>query len=101
MSMLWLKNKLGLSDEGYRDLKRGVSACVLSNLSLLLPFGIIIQLIVTLLEPLTAGAALDVSRLRLCFGVGVAAAVLHFFAYRGEYRKTYTAAYSESEKIRL
>jgi ATP-binding cassette subfamily B protein len=33
--------------------------------------------------------------------LGLAAAVLYFFAYRGEYRKTYTVAYGESEKIRL
>jgi ATP-binding cassette subfamily B protein len=98
-----IEERLGLSEEGRRDFRRAVRACVLSNLSLLLPFIVIIQAIVTLLEPLMSGMAapLDTGRLRLLFVCGAGAAVLYFFAYRSEYRKTYTAAYEESGKIRV
>jgi ATP-binding cassette subfamily B protein len=99
--MFNIKEALGLSDEGYRGFKRAVGAVVISNLSLLLPFIVIIQTIITLLDPLLGGGGLDSARLWLLLGLGLAAAALHFFAYRNEYRKTYTAAYSESEKIRL
>jgi ATP-binding cassette subfamily B protein len=103
--MLNVKNLLGLSDEGCRNFKRAVRAVVLSNLCLFLPFLVIIQSIITLLAPLMDGAlggtALDTRRLWMLLGLGLAAAVLYFLAYRSEYRKTYTAAYSESEKIRL
>ncbi|MDR1908609.1 MAG: ABC transporter ATP-binding protein/permease, partial [Spirochaetaceae bacterium] len=101
--MFNLKETLGLSDEGWRDFKRGVRAAVLSHFSLLLPFVMIIQTIMTLLAPLTGGASggLDRGRLWLLLGLGLAAAVLYFLAYRSEYRKTYTVAYGESEKIRL
>ncbi|MDR2768600.1 MAG: ABC transporter ATP-binding protein/permease [Treponema sp.] len=99
--MFNLKNLLGLSDEGSRDFKRAVLAVVVANLSLLLPFIVIIQSIITLLNPLLAGAALDRGRLWTLPCLGLAAAILYFFAYRNEYRKTYTVAYSESEKIRL
>jgi ATP-binding cassette subfamily B protein len=103
--MFNIKAALGLSDEGFRDFKRAVRAVVASNLCLFLPFAVIIQTIITLLEPLMdgspGGAALDRTRLWLLFGLGLAAAALYFFAYRREYRKTYTTAYSESEKIRL
>jgi ATP-binding cassette subfamily B protein len=99
--MFGIKNLLQLSDEGYRGLKRGVFACVLSNLCLLLPFGIAVQVITLLLEPLLSGAELDAVKLWFWLGLGAAAAVLYFFVYLNEYRKTYTAAYGESEKIRL
>jgi ATP-binding cassette subfamily B protein len=70
-----------------------------------LPFVVIVQTIITLLTPLmdgaSGGAALDRGRLWLLLVLGLAAAVLYFFAYRSEYRKTYTTAYGESEKIRL
>jgi ATP-binding cassette subfamily B protein len=96
---------LGLSDEGHKNFKRAAGAVVLTNLCLFLPFVVIIQTIITLLEPLmggaSGGAAPDSRRLWLLLGLGLIAAVLYFFAYRSEYRKTYTTAYSESEKIRL
>jgi ATP-binding cassette subfamily B protein len=99
--MLRIKELLGLSEEGYKDFKRGVLACVLTNLTLLPSFAVIIAVIITLLESLIEGRGPDAGRLWLLFGAGVAAAALYFFAYRSEYRKTYTVAYSESEKIRL
>ncbi|MDR1470076.1 MAG: ABC transporter ATP-binding protein/permease [Spirochaetaceae bacterium] len=97
-----MKKLLGLSEEGYRDFKKAVAAVVASNLTLFLPFVVIIESVKTLLQPLmTGGAALDTGRLWLLLGVGGGAAVLYFFVYRHEYRKTYTTAYSESEKIRI
>jgi ATP-binding cassette subfamily B protein len=99
-----IKKLLGLSDEGHRDFRRAVRAVVLSNLCLFLPFVVIIQSIITLLKPLmdgVSGESLDSRRLMYCLALGLAAAVLYFFAYRSEYRKTYTTAYSESEKIRI
>ncbi|MDR0583730.1 MAG: ABC transporter ATP-binding protein/permease [Treponema sp.] len=99
--MFNIKALLGLSDEGYRNFKRGVLAVVFTNFTLLIPFVVIIQTIITLFEPLYTGGSLDAARLWLLFGAGLAAAVLYFFAYRNEYRKTYTVAYRETEKIRL
>lgn len=96
-----IKKLMGLSDEGYKDFKRAVGAVTLSNLTMMLPFVVLIQAIMALLAPLMGGAALDTARLWLLLGLGFAAALLYFFVFRNEYRKTYTAAYSESEKIRL
>ncbi|MDR1618577.1 MAG: ABC transporter ATP-binding protein/permease [Treponema sp.] len=113
--MFNVKKLLGLSDEGYKNFRRAVRAAVLTNLCLFLPFIVIIQSIITLLGPLMGGgapggalgglvpdgAALDGRRLWILLALGLAAAALYFFAYRSEYRKTYTVAYRESEKIRL
>jgi ATP-binding cassette subfamily B protein len=99
-----LKKILGLSDEGHRNFKRAVRAVIVSNFCLFLPFIVIIQSIIILLRPLIdggSGTAPDSGRLWLLLALGVAAAILYFLAYRREYRKTYTTAYSESEKIRL
>jgi ATP-binding cassette subfamily B protein len=102
--MVTVKDVLGLSDEGYNNFKRAVQAVVVSNACLFLPFVVIIQSIITLLKPLmdlSEDTALDQNRLYLLSALGLAAAVLYFLAYRSEYRKTYTTAYRESEKIRL
>ncbi|MDR2069571.1 MAG: ABC transporter ATP-binding protein/permease [Spirochaetaceae bacterium] len=103
--MFNIKKLLGLSEEGFRNFKRAVRAVVVSNLCLFLPFIVIVQTIITLLGPLMAGgsgeADVDSRRLWLLWALGLIAAALYFFAYRSEYRKTYTTAYSESEKIRL
>jgi ATP-binding cassette subfamily B protein len=99
--MLKIRELLGLSEEGYADLKRGVRACVVSNLSMLLPFIVIIQAIIVLLDPLMNGNPLNTAMLWKLLAAGLVAALLYFLAYRNEYRKTYTVAYSESEKIRL
>ena len=101
--MLNIKQMLGLSEEGYRDFKRAVAAVVITNFSLLLPFIVIIQTIITVLNPLMSAnkAPLDVTRLWLLLGAGIISALLYFFAYNNEYHKTYTTAYGEAEKIRL
>jgi ATP-binding cassette subfamily B protein len=99
--MFNIKKALGLTDSGYADFKKGLAACEFSNLSLLIACVIIMQAIITLLEPLTGGAPLNTAKLWLFLGAGAAAAALYFFAYRNEYRKTFTTAYSEAAKIRL
>jgi ATP-binding cassette subfamily B protein len=99
--MFRIKETLGLSDKGYEDFKRGVRACVMSHLSLLLPFIVIIQSAIALLDPLLSGRPLDAARLWALLAAGMVACAVYFFAYRNEYRKTFTVAYSEAEKIRL
>ncbi|MDR0785426.1 MAG: ABC transporter ATP-binding protein/permease [Treponema sp.] len=92
---------LGLDEEGRKAFNRAVIACVLTNLSLLLSFAAILQIITLLLEPLAVGSALDATKLWIYFGLALGAALVYFLAYSNEYDKTYTAAYNESEKIRV
>jgi ATP-binding cassette subfamily B protein len=99
--MLRIKELLGLSDEGYSGLKRGILAVVLTNLTMFISFGVIVYAITAMLSPLIDGGSLSIGRLWLLLLAGIAAAVLYYFAYRSEYRKTYTVSYKESERIRL
>ncbi|WNY26226.1 ABC transporter ATP-binding protein [Methanolapillus millepedarum] len=99
--MPYIQERLGLSDQGYKDLKKAVFACVIANLTLLLPFVVIIQVITTLIIPLVTGRDLDTNRLWMLLAGGIFSAILYALAYKYEYQKTFTVAYAESENIRL
>lgn len=97
---MWQK-LLKLSDKGRKDLNKAIIACVLSNLTLLIPFMILTQVMRTLIAPLQTGEPFDSGMMWILFGAGIAAAALYFIAYRNEYDKTYTVAYKESEHARV
>ncbi|MDR0525708.1 MAG: ABC transporter ATP-binding protein/permease [Spirochaetaceae bacterium] len=92
---------LGLSEEGKRSLNRAIFACVLTNLAMFGSAATALQIIAVILEPLTGGGSFNAQKLIILGVVGLGAAGLYFLASGNEYRKTYTAAYRESEKIRL
>jgi ATP-binding cassette subfamily B protein len=96
-----IKKLFGLTDKGYRDFKYGVFATVLANLTLFIAFGVIVQTIITIIDPLMTGKSLNTATVLRFFGMGLAGAVLYFLAGRNQYRKTYSTAYGEAEKIRL
>lgn len=98
--MFNLKEKLMLTDKGYLDLKKAIVACTITNLSLILPFGITIQIFGELLRPLT-GEEISWSRMWLYFGFGIIAALLVFLAHKNDYKKTYVASYMECEATRI
>lgn len=54
--MMNLKEMFQLSDRGAKDLKKGIFACTLTNLSLMLSVVITVQIFWEVLTPLTGGA---------------------------------------------
>ena len=98
--MFNLKEKLMLTDKGYSDLKKAIGACTLTNLSLILPFAVTIQIFGELLRPLM-GEEISWTRMWMYFGLGVISAVLVFLANKNDYKKTYVASYMESEATRV
>ncbi|MBQ1434146.1 MAG: ABC transporter ATP-binding protein [Ruminococcus sp.] len=95
-----LKEKLYLSDKGWNDLKKAIIACTLTNLAMLLPFGVTVMIFGELIRPLTGGE-LDTKKLWILWGVGLVGALLVFIAAKNDYRKTYIASYQESNATRL
>ena len=89
-----------LTDKGYKDLTKAIFACTLTNLSMMLPFFVTIQLFVQLLNPLT-GKPLEMDQLWLLLGAGVAAALIVFIASKNDYKKTYVTSYLEAENTRI
>lgn len=98
--MFNLKDKLMLTDKGHSDLKKAITACTITNLSLMLPFGITIQIFGELLKPLM-GEEISWTKMWAFFGFGIVAAILVFMANKNDYKKTYVASYMESEATRI
>jgi ATP-binding cassette subfamily B protein len=99
-SIINLKEMLMLTDKGHIDLKKAIIACTITNLSLMLPFGITIQVFGELLKPFL-GNEISWSKMWLMFGLGIIAALLVFMANKNDYKKTYVASYTESEATRV
>ena len=95
-----LQAALMLTDRGYKDLKAAIAACTLTNFSMMLPFGVMIQVILELIKPLTGGE-ISWPRMWILFGAGVAAAVIVFLCNKNDYKKTYVASYIQSESTRI
>ncbi len=95
-----LKTLLMLTEKGYADLKKAIFACTLTNLSLMLPFGVTIQLITELLKPLM-GQPLSITAMGLLLGLGIVSALLVFIASKHDYKKTYVTSYIEAESSRI
>jgi len=98
--MKFLKKSLILSDKGYTDLRKAITACTLTNLALLLPVIVSVQLFGEILKPLM-GEDISWNKLWLLFGLGIIAAIIVFLAAKNDYRKTYIASYQESGNTRI
>lgn len=89
-----------LSDKGYADLKKAIFACTLTNLSMMLPFGVSIMLIVELIKPLQ-GEPLDWGKLWGLYAMAIVAAIIVFICNKNDYKKTYVTSYLASETTRI
>jgi ATP-binding cassette subfamily B protein IrtB len=95
-----LKHLLMLTDKGYSDLKKAIAACTLTNLALMLPFIVTIQIFAELLKQLT-GREISWTMMWILLACGIAAAILVFFASKNDYKKTYVTSYLEAETTRI
>ena len=95
------KRLLMLSETGSNNLNQAILACIISNLTLMLPFVILIQVIVILITPLTSDLALNRGYLWAMAGLGLLAAWIFLICYKREYKKTYESAYKEAANIRI
>lgn len=98
--MLKLKEVLFLSDKGYSDLKKAILACTITNFSLMLPFGITIEIFKELLKPLMK-EEISWEKMWMLLGAGIVAAILVFLANKNDYKKTYVTSYNEAEATRI
>ena len=96
----WLQRAFNLTDQGYAGLKRSALACTLSDLALMIPFVCTVAAFAALVGTL-AGEPFDAAALWAIFAVGLAGMAVVFVTSRNDYKKTYVAAYTESESIRL
>jgi ATP-binding cassette subfamily B protein len=95
-----LKKWLYLSDKGWRDLKKAIWACTLTNFALMLPVVVSVQIFIEILQPFLHDTPVDWCKMWLLFGLGIVAAVIIYICSRNDYRKTYIASYKESGQTR-
>lgn len=95
------KKILMLSDIESRNLNQAIIACSISNLSLMLPFVILLQIIILLIEPLTNQIPVNIYYLWMMAGLGGLSAILFLLCYKREYKKTYTNAFSQAANTRI
>lgn len=98
--MRYLKEKLMLSEKGYSDLKKAVTACTITSIALLLPSMVAVLLFMELLRPFS-GQEISWMTLWKLMGLGVVLAIIVFLAAKNDYRKTYIASYKEASTTRL
>ena len=95
------KKILMLSDIESRNLNQAIIACSISNLSLMLPFIILLQIIILLIEPLTNQIPVNIYYLWMMACLGGVSAILFLLCYKREYKKTYTNAFSQAANTRI
>jgi ATP-binding cassette subfamily B protein len=89
-----------LTDKGYSDLKKAIFACTLTNVSEVLPFSVLLQVIMELVKPLSGGEV-SWTKMWLLAGAALVAVFLVFLCQKNDYRKTYVASYMQSEETRI
>ena len=96
-----LKRMFALSDQGSRDLNKGIAATTLSNLCLIAPVSLLVMVIWELLNVISGqeSSMRDHAALFIC---GTATMfIIVFLTQWLQYNKTYTVAYEESANRRI
>lgn len=89
-----------LTDKGYQDLKKAIIACTLTNLAMMLPFVVTIQIFTELLKPFMKDE-ISWSKLWGLFLCGICGGIIVFVASKNDYKKTYVTSYLEAESSRI
>ncbi|MDO5717763.1 MAG: ABC transporter ATP-binding protein [Tissierellia bacterium] len=95
-----LRDYLFISDDGYKNLKKAIFACTITNMALFLPF-IITTLFFGELIRGFIGIGLDWNKMWIIWGFGMISALLVFLSARNDYEKTYISSYKESKRTRF
>ena len=96
----YFQNKYALSDEGAKDLCKGILYSVLAYISLMLPVALLACVLNSLLEPLV-GDGTDGTNVLLYTIIGVVILAVIFLMHYLQYTVTYIGTYEESERRRI
>ena len=95
-----LRNLFALTEQGAKDMKKGIIASIFSSLSLMFPMGLLLMLVMQLLQPLL-GIEADGPSLKLYSVLCIGLLIIIFLTHYIQYRCTYIAAYAESAQRRI
>lgn len=95
----YFQKKYALSDEGARDLCKGILYSALAYISLMLPVALLACVLDALLSPLLGGSGTANALLYMVIGVVMLAII--FIMHYQQYTVTYMGTYRESERRRI
>lgn len=95
-----LRNLFALTEQGAKDMKKGIIASIFSSLSLMFPMGLLLMLVMQLLQPLL-GIEADGPSLKLYSVLCIGLLIIIFLTHYVQYHCTYIAAYAESAQRRI
>lgn len=95
-----LQEKYALSEQGAKDLCKGILYSVLAYISLMLPVALLAVVLDALLAPLLRNSSKGVS-VPLYIGIGVVILAVIFIMHYLQYTITYMGTYEESERRRI
>lgn len=98
--MKFLQKKYALSEQGAKDLCKGILYSVLSYISLMLPVALLAVVLDAFLAPLLGGSNGGYN-LWLYVGIGILILALIFIMHYLQYTVTYMGTYQESERRRI
>ncbi len=96
----YLKRAMFLTDKGYKDLKKAIFACTITNFSMFIPATVMLLAIMEIVKPFS-NETISWSKLWILFGVGILGTIVVFFCNKNDYQKTYVASYLESKNTRI
>lgn len=98
--MKYFQEKYALSDQGAKDLVKGIVYSVLADISLMLPVALLACVLNTFLQPLL-GDGKAAGNLLLYVVIGIVILVAIFIMHYLQYTITYMGTYEESERHRI
>lgn len=98
--MKYLQKKYALSNQGAKDLFKGIIYSALAYISLMLPVALLAYVLGVLLAPLTGEGQKNINTL-LYTVIGIVVLVLIFILHYLQYTVTYIGTYEESERRRI
>lgn len=96
----YLKKAMFLTDKGYKDLKKAVFACTITNFSMFIPATVMLLAIMEIVKPFSGGD-ISWSKLWMLFIAGIIGIIVIFLCNKNDYKKTYVASYLESKNTRI
>jgi ATP-binding cassette subfamily B protein IrtB len=96
-----LKHAFALSDQGAKDLNKGIAATTLANLCQIFPVSLLILIVMELLNVISGESAGLGKNNPLFYGLSVILFILVFASQWLQYNRTYTVAYEESANRRI
>ena len=96
-----LKRMFALSDQGAKDLNKGIAATTISNLCLILPVSLLMMIVMALLDAISGQSSGLKNNMILYCVLTAVLFIIVFVSHWLQYTRTYTLAYQESANRRV